>query len=1310
MTEPEQTEPPKKRSHWLRNTLIVLLSLLILFFWGLFFGFNYFGDKLLRKYLQEKIYTASHGLYTINFSSMHLNILNGKISIQDFELSPDTAIYKQLKSQGKIRTALYRISFSSLSVDRLYLLLAYHQRRLVARELKLIRPKVLIMGYPDTAKINKNRFNLIYEDIYPLVRQAFRDFHIDSVKVEHGFMLSSGSGNPRQLSQGEYEFSARLRDVSINPFSFYNKNRVFYSTDIDLIIYNFEYSLADSLYFIKAGEVGFSLTRSTLYGKNLSLKPNFQKKHLHQVHPGDFFQLSLPSFSIDGIDLNQVLADRIVHVGKVDLHKFSLKVFRNMQVIDQRKTGRKTKKKLEIADLFTIISGELKSVSIDSFLLKKASFEYFNKLTDRNPDLRIAEVNLELTGFCLDSLAHRNKEKIFYSSQIELELNNFTLKLKDEIHTLNAGLIRLSTLKKRIEVQEAVISPDQIKNREMGIGKKNTVSFYLPGMVFSSISLKKVFNYRVFDFDRLEMSEPDLKFIQFHKSRKKDPRFKKASDFFEEENNEVVYNLIKKYIILVRGKEIRIERGFFAFGHHVEDLDKKVISAAFDLQMFDLLIDSAHGMNQEGYFYSRDFDLDLHSLNYLSPDSLDHFRAERIHVVTRDSLIEASELQFIKTADPVIFDALRAKTRNLSIDFYLKNLVLTGLNHKKLFLDKVLKANHVLFDKPSLIIKTEKAEPGSDMIAGPVMENPGNQIRTLEVSSLNVRQGSFSYDGYEDKKASYFSLKDIDFRVQGAMVHLPSKGAHDGVIRFDSLQLSVFPFHAVIADSTYALECSSLKVHSYPVSINAEGLRLIPLKPFSPASDKNMLFTANIPRLNLTGFYFDKAIFDKNWIIEKIEAINPSLFVEMKPVKKSSRGIRLPLLMKSLKVYSVQFFNASIGVNIHKADTVSGYRLKEVCLRVQNFAIDSVTRAHPEQAPLFNSEDITLSARGFSWITADSMNTFSFKGFGFSTRQGNAWIDTISLIPRYSKAEYSKKAGYQKDRIEVYIPGIKLEKIDYRKLIRDTVLHVGLLQTRGFSIEDYRDKREPFPVWQRPPMPVDALRKIKFPFIIDTVQASGGYAAYEEQTGAEPGRVFFDSLCFTLTNCTNLPSGLAAMDVHSNSRLMGQAPLDARYHFFLEHPRDSFTFQANMGRLDLRNINPMLSKLMPVSIRNGTAEQTEIRFFRANDSTSRGTLNIWFSNIDIRICPTSKDFLHKAQKTIETLVANWIVSDNNPNEEGKFRQGVICFDRDRSKGFFNFIWKSTLSGIKSSAGFNTKLQREILRSEKKQKRGKSHGK
>jgi hypothetical protein len=66
-----------------------------------------------------------------------------------------------------------------------------------------------------------------------------------------------------------------------------------------------------------------------------------------------------------------------------------------------------------------------------------------------------------------------------------------------------------------------------------------------------------------------------------------------------------------------------------------------------------------------------------------------------------------------------------------------------------------------------------------------------------------------------------------------------------------------------------------------------------------------------------------------------------------------------------------------------------------------------------------------------------------------------------------------------------------------------------------------------------------------------------------------------------------------------------------------------------------------------------------------------------------------------------TELVNLLIAKNNPDDGGKMRQGIIYFERDTTKGFVNFIWKSVLSGIKSSVGVNSKTQKEMLKQHKK---------
>jgi hypothetical protein len=1304
----------KRRRHLGWKILSVLLFLLLISMVGIFLGFNYYGDRILRKYLQEKIQQSSNGLYRADFTKLHVNLLTGKVVLDSFELIPNEAQYQRLKAQGKVARALYSISFSSLTIDKVHFRQIYAGKRINFRQLTVQRPLISIVGFPDTVTARQSKWRVIYEDLYPAVSDFFNDFHIDSVKVNHGFIFTTFGAKTGSQMTGKYEFSTVLRDVSVNPFSYYNKERVFYSRDIDLVVHNFESQLADSLYLLKADEIGFSLTKSVLYGKKVSLLPDFKSKKIGTIRSGDLFRIELPAFSIKGVDLYRAMTDREVEISSVNLTDFFIQVYRTHSSAG---TGisKKPKKKISLSGLYTVVAQQLRFIAIDTLRLNNGSFEFYASANNSTPELRIGKVDLELNQFRLDSVSYSDQSRIFYSHAIELDLERISLLLRDGIHSVNAFAINFSTRKSLIQVYLASIFPNAKKNQLQEGNQSNLMRINLPQLLFTGIDLKKVFNRRILDFNRLIINEPEISYTRFRPSKNPDPRFHKPEDFFDADNDDVVYDLLKKYLWMIRGNEIDINRGHIKFSVAQGDSEMPLATSSFDLSMQQFLIDSVHGMNEQGYFYSKDFDLNLQSLSVVSPDSMKHLQADRVHIATRDSLIEADNIQLYKSADPLIFNS-RAKRRHpMTFEFSLHKIQLTGLNHKKLFLEKILKANQIVLDNPSLLVKANN----SLRPAGPPEESQllktNNLVLAFEIGRCLVRNGNFSYNGDGDRKASYFSLKDIDFSLVDATVRLPEPGLHDGLIKFDSLQLKVIPLRAVIADSAYALEARSLEVHSYPANIILQGIKVTPLKSLNGIAGRKSMATITIPEIRFNGFYFEQAIFDNEWRLDGLFVDHPRVEIEMQQdgagmtndkLRITNYELRIPSFMKTLAVRNVSVTGANAGLVIHRPDKTLAYSLADVMIDITRFRVDSATQANPAGAPLFNADDITISAPGFKWASPDSLYTYSFARFGISTGTSGAFLDSVAMVPDFSRVDFIGKLKYQTDQITLKIPRITLSDIDLRKLIDDRKLNVRKVYLDKFNLESYRDKRIPFDTLLRPLMPGEMVAKIKFPLSIDTISLTNGFIGYEEQNGNEPGRIFFDRMDATLTGfCT--PSYQSTprpdLNIHLTAGLMGKATLASWLHFETGHPRDTFTMHATIGELDLTTLNPMISKLTNASVKRGIASSTEIVQMQGNNVRTSGSMDFRYQNLAIGLKPDKPGTWNRIEQWLLSSVANLFLARGNPNDDGKIRSGVIYFERDMAKGFPNFVWKSALSGIKSSIGINNKIQREVKRQKKTEK-------
>lgn len=1303
----ENNIPGKRKQHWFRKILIALLFVITTVYFSLFFGLNYFGEKFLRNYLQEKILRSSQGVYRVDFRNLDINILTGRVRIDSFELIPDSNRYNQLKIKGGVNKALYEVMFRTLTLDRFYFWQIYATHRINLRKLILKDPVIRIAGFPDTIRSQRNRWRVVYEDIYPAISSVFNDFHIDSVKVLNGHFLSSFRPSTLKATSGEYEFSATLRDVSVNPFSYYNHDRVFYSRDVELVIHHVEFALADSLYFLKAEELGFSLTRSHLFGKKVSLVPNVRAKRLKSVRKGDFYQLDVPSFYIQGVDLYQALMDKKVEVGRVNLSAVKFKIFRNP--LNETHSGiNRPGNKIRLNDLYSVISKNLHFIAIDTLKIEGASLEFFTGLNQPNPELRISRVDITLDHFRLDSLAKQNRNRIFYSRDLELNIDDLNLKLRDGIHNINASDLYLSTKNSLLRIGPTIIFPDKARNLAGITDRRNTIYLLVSGLTFNGIDLKKTFNRRVLTFDMLTIDEPDLRYTRYRVPKNPDPRFKKPVDFFEEENEDFVYGLLKKYLWSVNANQILVSKGNMKYSMGQDNVEIPVASSGFNLSMYDFVIDSVHGMNKQGYFYSRDFDLNLWSTSLASPDSLSNFRADSVHIVTRDSVITVYQVQFFKSPRPVIFNASSLKQQTFSIGFSLWKLSLSGLNHRKLFLEKILRAQEIIIDDPEVVLKSQSVVhpigPGdeSSIMGG------GDFIRTYEIGNCVIRKGDFSYDGQEDRKSTTFSLNDVDFTIKNAFVHIPGKGMNDGKIRFDSLRLSVLPIKAVISDSAYMLEVQSLRFHSYPARILAEGITVTPLKEGSPERKVHLF----IPRIDLAGFYFDRAIFEKKWLIDEVFVEKPTLSV-IGPGKKAQTGERkqdlpfgtfkLPGIIDSAAIKKLLVNGAEVSVSIRMPDTMRDYRIKDLIVAVDRFRVDKETVTKSGNGPLFFSDKITLSAPGMSFRTSDSLYTIAFSKIRLSTNPAQILIDSVAMIPRYDKSEFARRRGYQTDRMEIRLARIGLERINFQELLQDKVLHANLVNLDGFLFNSYRDKRIPFPAWQQRALPQQMIRKIRVPVIFDTIQLNGGTAVYEEQTGDYPGRLFFSEMNGFMTGFSTLQGPGPDMMITGSGRFMGTGKVEARIRFFRDHPRDSFLFSANLGSFDLPEINPMLSRLEPVMISRGHAPETRIWYIRANDSIATGLLTFKYGDLGVKLIQVKAGVWDKMEQSLLTELLNLIIPGSNPREGEPIRQGIIWYERDRTRGVFNFIWKSVLSGLKSGAGLNNKEQKAILKSQRKKK-------
>ena len=383
--------------------------------------------------------------------------------------------------------------------------------------------------------------------------------------------------------------------------------------------------------------------------------------------------------------------------------------------------------------------------------------------------------------------------------------------------------------------------------------------------------------------------------------------------------------------------------------------------------------------------------------------------------------------------------------------------------------------------------------------------------------------------------------------------------------------------------------------------------------------------------------------------------------------------------------------------------------MKELVFPAITIEADNIHADHSGKPDLriFNADDIRVKINGFSVTTGNKLYKIAIGEAGISTKKSEVYVSSFSLTPLMDRADFAKKFQYQTDQMTVKLASLVLSGLKYDSAILTGKILAQKLTLTNFDLQDYRDQRFPRNTAKRPPLPPDMIGKIPVPITIDTVKLTRSRASYSEQVGPRPGSIFFSDLNAVMYPVTNDSLTMIkgyTLHVKGSALMMGKGKMNAEFAFIVPDKNKTFTFSADIYDMDLRELNPMISELVPVNIISGHLKHLQAHNVYCTDFRSQGTLKFYYNDLKFEL--KNKD--DKTWTSIKNAVLGWAgntyVASDNPNSNGKFKEGVILFERDHAKSIFNYLWKSIFSGLKSTIGINSKEQKAIKKEKKAAKK------
>lgn len=526
------------------------------------------------------------------------------------------------------------------------------------------------------------------------------------------------------------------------------------------------------------------------------------------------------------------------------------------------------------------------------------------------------------------------------------------------------------------------------------------------------------------------------------------------------------------------------------------------------------------------------------------------------------------------------------------------------------------------------------------------------------------------------------NFEAIDFRLSHRSFTNP-----DRLFFSKSIEFNIQNFRQHLNNGNYLLMVDDINFSSFKKQLDFEKIQFYTLQN---ENQNNYIF--NIKRISLNDINFADYQYNYSLSVNTLFIQNPVTefrvygFSENSSLNNLNTINLYPILQPyfsqiTLNRIDIQDMNLKLETPI--ANSTNTYNLGQVNLQILNFKLDSTTQAFKNNR-FFYSENTIVYLRDYSARIANDMYAINFKNLRLSTLKSMLEIDSISLKPQYNYADFAERSVYQTDRFDIDIQSVKLSGIDFQDAVfreKYTVRRADINHLKG---EAYRDGLYPRPLNHQTLNPIQRLLDLPYFIQIDSLLVNDSYFAYKEkgENTEVPGHIYFDQMNVEILNATNNPDfikygGSTLLD--ANTMLMGKGKLNLNVIFPLLAQGKSFELRANLGKIELDDLDPILRPLALIQAKSGTIKSVDLDVI-ANDDYAYGNMLMLYDNLKLEL-------LTKSMKKgfFGTLFANALIKTENPSYLIP-RKGPIYFERNKERSLFNYWAEISILGMKTSMG------------------------
>jgi hypothetical protein len=1207
-----------------------------------------FNAKGFEFDLDQVTFPLPDGIHIIRAERVMVSSLDNLIDIQNIILTPD---------KSKESKAYYQVALEQLRVGNVDLNKAFMTSVLNIDE--------LILDYPDF-KVESNprakSDSAASGDLNDFIRGSLESVLIKELSVNKGKFVRSEVDDTLKNRIELDELDFKMIQFYLGEDSIRRKNQFFYGKDAAMNIKG-----SRVIHILQGEEVSFSSFKDELLVRNLTIQP--RTRTFTSQNPENLIKVELTEFSVDGINLRKLYNEGILVADQILVYRPQVEF---TDLLESNNSLEKDQVPVE-----EIISGLVSRVEIRKFEVQEGLIQFKDDRGERSNDIGFEKFSVrleDLTLFDAPELPLSDKLSI---GDIYLSLDQYRLKLKDNLHSILADKLVVDSKRQILEVFNLTIRPEnqeQIQASLDAYGTTAAIDFFVPVFRAEGIDIKSAFYDEKLFVRQIFLPGPVFSISNYRE---------KARSIETPESPDEVKNLLLGYFKVIQIDSLSLDNAQIKYQSLVENKRSVFEEDNFSLNMKNFILDQDALITENKTLFSDEIDLVFNNYSFSLAGGKYEVSTDKLQYNSKTKSIEIKDLELVPNEQVA---------GRIQLGLQFPKVSFKGVDIEEFFFENKLDLDKLEIDQGTIEIGIDRKVASKSSSIRP----KNIKKRTLEeivIDTIQTNNSTVSINYQVDETVlnsieTGFELMIREFRLDSTVT---TKTKVEDMYKEVNLKLNAFKF--ALPDSVHTLGFSEVAIGTLGDEITFSDFYLTPKdqfgKPGNPVLDAKI--DQLILRNNQIAEIQETGIFD----LRDIRMVNPKVHLYLDSVKMDKTALTQArvksstALIQSILLGDFHLENGELTIHEKGKGPIPRLDFQGIGLDVTGLNINLLDQSQSLDLKKLADLNSRFSFQKYSIFTPDSLYKVDIGNVDY--RENSLVLQDIYYRPVDGNYALLRKLPFQTDAIAARIDAVRLNQIDIQSYLESNLFKATVLIIESPKVDLFRDKRYPADSSAFRPMPQFLLQNAGINADLDSLLIKGGQVRYFEfaEKGMAPGMLSFDRIEMELAPFSirkagqKYPVDQVRMGMEAYLMNASKINLKSSMYFTDRYPMD---VTVGIDKFDFDEVNDFLSKTLFVKALDGTVTRGNWQF-RLTDDEAIGDMEFAYNDLKIQFLDTLTLEQGKGRLKVYTFAANLIAKNRNPSGlSSKAVSRRIYEERDKRKFVFNAWWKATFSGLKATLG------------------------